>query len=505
MAPDDNDFGDLSEEDLPKPPAETPNVEPSSIAQTQPPSEPPTRSELSGIGALLKQTWGVFFSRFFTLILIMLLGTLLMAVGAAISFIPLIFSKSLLPLTVILAFIIILYTMARYYAALYYAITSKDCNVREAFKETSSKALPFVWIVMLQGSVIIGGYFLFFIPGIILSVWLFPALFIFLAEDERGMNSLLKSREYVRGHGLKVFIRLFISIVITMAFSLVPFVGPILSFVLAPFPLIFAYLLYKELRDIKGDFSFQPSKKTKFALVGVAIIGPFIPVIVAIAMIGTAGISMLPMLAQSMTGAQNEMTFNMQGNNMNGMSGMSSFKVTTTPTKPQDIMADIKTLLNKDKKSFERGQAATSLGFSGNKKAAKSLIIALEKDESWIVRQNSADALARLNSGRAVAPLINTLERDESVFVRKAAATALGELNNTIAIGPLKKALKDPAVVSTFKQDGSYKDIRTVAIAAEAALKKLGVTAKVKEPAPTKDSTIKEVKTTTNIKQKAQS
>jgi hypothetical protein len=496
MTTDDNDFGNLSEEDLPKTPAE--NIEPAGVvAQTPPPPKPPARSKLSGIGTLLKETWGVFKTRFFTLILIMLLGTLLVVIGVAISFIPVIISKSLAPLTFILACILMIYTMARYYAALYYAITSKDCNVREAFKKTRSKALPFIWIILLQSSVIIGGFCLFFIPGVILSVWLFPALFIFLSEDERGMNSLLKSREYVRGHGFKIFIRLFVSILITMSFGLVPYIGAVLSFVLAPFPLIFAYLLYKELREIKGDFSFKPSGKKKLAFVAVAVIGPFVPVIIAISMIGTAGISMLPMLAKSMTGMQNEMTINMQSSNMGGVS---SFKITTTPLQPRDIEADIKTLLNKDKNSFERSQAATSLGNSGSQKAVKPLITALEKDESWIVRQNSADALARLKSDRAVAPLINTLERDDSVFVRKAAATALGNLNNNIAIGPLKKALKDPDVVSTYKQDGSYENVRSVAIAAAAALKKLGIAKEVAAPLVEKISPKKQIEPTTKKK-----
>ncbi|VAV83245.1 hypothetical protein MNBD_DELTA01-1481 [hydrothermal vent metagenome] len=475
MSTDDNDFDGISEEDL----SAASSVEPAGVAASSSgPPKPPTRDKLSGIGALFGKTWGVFKARFWTLILILLLNILLVVIGSAIATIPALISRSLIFISVILIFLVILYVMARCYAALFYAIP-RDCGVKDAFRETKGRTLSFLWIMALQMSVILGGYFLFIIPGIVLSIWLYFPLYVFIEEDERGLNSLLKSMRYVRGHGFSVFIRLFVLFLLMGILGAIPIAGPLLSLILTPFPLIFAYLLYHELREIKGDFHFQPSRNWKIGFIVVALIGPLLPIIIAISIIGTAGLTMLPMLMRGMTGMQNEMTIQMHENN-NGST--TDFKITRMPTQTGNITADIKTLLNKDNQSFERGHAAMKLGNSGDQKAAKALIIALNNDESWIVRQNAAEALGRLKAKSGVAPLINTLEQDKSVFVRKSAATALGEINNRIAIGPLKKALKDPETVSTYKQDGSYTDVRSVAIAAKEALRKMEITANIQAP-----------------------
>jgi len=44
-----------------------------------------------------------------------------------------------------------------------------------------------------------GGFLFLIIPGIIFLVWFIFAQFIIFAEDDRGMNAILKSKEYVRG------------------------------------------------------------------------------------------------------------------------------------------------------------------------------------------------------------------------------------------------------------------------------------------------------------------
>jgi len=475
MTTDDSDFGGISEEDLSVPPS----VEPAGVAaSSSEPPKPPARTELSGIGTLLGKTWKVFKARFWTLILILLLNILLVVVGSAIAVIPTLISGSLIFVSVILIVLVIFYVMARCYAALFYAIP-RDCGLKDAFRETKGRTISFLWIMLLQVSIIMGGYFLFVIPGIVLSIWLLFPLYIFIEEDERGMNSLIKSMGYVRGHGLGVFIRLFVLFVLMVILGAIPIAGVFLSLILTPFPLIFSYLLYSELREIKGDSFVQPSRRWKVGFIAIAIIGPLTPIIVAILMIGTAGLTMLPMLMSGMTGMQNEMTIQMRNSN-NGST--TNLKITRAPVQTGSVTADIKTLLSKDNRAFERGQAAMKLGNSGDQKAVKALITALDKDESWIVRQNTAEALGRLKAKSGVAPLINKLGQDKSVFVRKAAATALGEIKNKIAVGPLKKALKDPATVSTYKQDGSYTNVRSVAIAAEEALKKMGVAANVQAP-----------------------
>ncbi len=479
MSDDKDDFSGISDEDLPT----APSVEPAGIADSSGTPPPPTtasRDKLSGIGTLFRNTLGVFKARFWTLFLITILTSILMIIGSAIAFVPILITPAFIPISVILYLILISYLLARSYPALYYAIP-RDCGVIEAFKETKGRILSFLWIVLLQSSVIMGGYFLFIIPGIILSIWIMFSIFVFMEEDERGMNALLKSMAYVRGHGLSVFLRLLVLTIVLAVLVLIPIVGFIVSIICGPFLMIYLFLIYKELREIKGDFDFQPSRKWKIGFILIALLGPLVPIIIIITMIGAMGLTMLPMLMLGMTGMQKNMTFQMQQQDGNRTTTTRLNIQQSAPQVP-GITNDIKTLLNKDNQSFERGQAAMKLGNSGNQKAAKSLIIALEKDDNWVVRQNAAEALGRLKAKNGVAALINILEQDDSVFVKKAAATALGEIGNKIAIGPLKKALKDPDTVSVYKQDGTYTNEKSVAIAAKEALQKMGVTATIQNP-----------------------
>src|SRR3989344_4397532 len=61
-----------------------------------------------------------------------------------------------------------------------------------------SKLLPVFWVNILTTLVVFGGYLLFFIPGILLSIWLAFSLIIASIEDVSGMDALVKSREYTR-------------------------------------------------------------------------------------------------------------------------------------------------------------------------------------------------------------------------------------------------------------------------------------------------------------------
>ncbi|MBE9532043.1 MAG: hypothetical protein IME98_04485, partial [Proteobacteria bacterium] len=317
MSTDDNDFGNITEEDLPAAPSTEPINTPPAASE---PSKPPARTKLSGIGTLFGKTWRVFKARVWTLLLIMLLTILLTFIGAGIAFIPTFISPTLAFISILLVCIIIFSVMARCYVALYYAIP-RDCGVIDSFKETKGRALPFLWIMLLQGSVIMGGYMLLVIPGIILTVLLLFPLFIFIEEDERGMNSLLKSMAYVKGHGISVFLRLIalfiVLFIISIILAFIPIVGPIISFVLTPFTLVYIFLIYNELREIKGEFNFQPSKKLKLGLILISIIGPLVPIAIAAAMIGSMGLAMLPMMMSQMTGMQQGMTIQMQQNNGN--------------------------------------------------------------------------------------------------------------------------------------------------------------------------------------------
>ena len=122
------------------------------------------------------------------------------------------------------------------------------------------------------------------IPGVIFTVWFSLSIFVMIAEDLNGMNALLKSREYVKGKWGDVAWRLFF--VAAVSFLVTWISGLILGFLLGklgteivrfagglfltPFVMTYLYLVYGNLKAIKGEIAFSPtgSQKAVFLAVG---------------------------------------------------------------------------------------------------------------------------------------------------------------------------------------------------------------------------------------------
>jgi len=146
----------------------------------------------------------------------------------------------------------------------------------------------FAWLYTILAFIIGGGWLLFIIPGILFSVWfLFPP-FILAMENVRGMDALLKSREYARGHTPGLLGRLFLVWLASFLLRLIPYAGPLLSILAAPFVMVYSNELYRELREIKGDVAFRSGSGETFKWVGIALLGYFImPLLLIVAFAGT--------------------------------------------------------------------------------------------------------------------------------------------------------------------------------------------------------------------------
>lgn len=293
-------------------------------------------SNLPGGTDLLRETWRILRSRYKTFIGIMLIPVL---AGIALTIIVVIIGGGLLlgatlfignlsalPATIIgfILFIVIFFlisTLMQVWSqtALIYAIKDRNENigVREAYRRGWRKIISYWWIGFLSAFITTGGYLLFIIPGIIFSVWFSLASYILVAENLKGMNTLLKSREYVRGRWLSVFWRfLFLGLflfalllivgfilmmlgalgvflsgtsfseLITSAnfyqssspvkpiFSILQYVfGVAFSLLVTPFTFIYAFLVYENLRDLKGVFTFTPARRAKFAYLATGFFG----------------------------------------------------------------------------------------------------------------------------------------------------------------------------------------------------------------------------------------
>jgi len=238
----------------------------------------PAVTELTDIGELFRQSWELFQKRFAPLVLLYLLTIAAVMIPVAVTlgasfFIGLIAGVTasfvLVPLGVLAGILVALWC----YGAFLCAVVDDTLTVEKAFFRGKSLILPFAWVFLLSGFIVVGGYLLCIIPGIIFTVWFFSAQFLLPAEGLRGMDALLKSREYLRGQWLNVALRLLLIWTASLVVGAVPFFGPLLSFLLFPYVMIFHYLIYRDLRALKGDFSCPSGTKDKLLWPGVALLG----------------------------------------------------------------------------------------------------------------------------------------------------------------------------------------------------------------------------------------
>lgn len=95
-------------------------------------------------------------------------------------------------------------------AAVKYYLNDGTGEISTYFKEVLSNGWSYLWVLGLSTFVMLSGFILFIIPGIILSTYLMFALHTRAAESATGMNALTRSTELVRGHWWDVTLRMFV-------------------------------------------------------------------------------------------------------------------------------------------------------------------------------------------------------------------------------------------------------------------------------------------------------
>lgn len=252
-----------------------------------------TERRLIGIGDLFEKTWDIFKRRIGTLIALYLLTIALVLVPVGI-FILLAYLISLTlpgttePLMVaggIIGGIAGIIAGCWGFGSFICAVTDENLNITDSLEKGGRKIWAFIWLFSLVGYIIPGGFLLFFIPGVLFMVWFAFAVFILANEDEKGMNAVLKSKEYVEGYWVDVFGRLFVIWLASVGVGIIPFLGSLLSIMFVPFEMIFIYLIYEDLRSIKGEVPYPSSAGEKFKWIGIATLGYIVvPIIIAMFM-----------------------------------------------------------------------------------------------------------------------------------------------------------------------------------------------------------------------------
>ena len=240
-----------------------------------------TQKKLISFGTLFNETWNVYLSRFKTLISIAILPAFIFFLG--ISGIGL---GGILATTVGYLFIVagvIFYLFSA--LALIYAI-KEGVGFTASYRLAVNKIFAYLWINILSLLIVLGGFLMGIIPGFVFSIWFVFAGYIFVSEGQKGMSALLKSKEYARGYWWPVFWRCFllglvltgvsIAIVLPAAFidkTVGDIVNSIIEVFLTPFVVLYTYLLYRKLAELKPEIATVAVTAKKGFFVFASILG----------------------------------------------------------------------------------------------------------------------------------------------------------------------------------------------------------------------------------------
>ena len=245
---------------------------------------PPSRlvgGRQTNVIVLLGDAWSIYKQRLGTFLGVMIIPTLITVILGAVltssgflSF-SFLFSGQVVAGTGLLFFLAILFVIIIFIIqiwsqiALLYVIKDREENigVREAYRSGWRKIFSYLWVVLLVGLVVLGGFLLLIVPAIIFAVWFSLANFVLIAEDIKGVKALRKSKEYVKGKWGGVFWRfLFIGalsvilsqiLILVFAFLPSPFKVGIIQFVtglfLTPLVVIYSFLIYNNLKVLKVE------------------------------------------------------------------------------------------------------------------------------------------------------------------------------------------------------------------------------------------------------------
>lgn len=261
------------------------------------------RSSTNFPGAIdtLKEAWSIYKSRVKTFLGVMVFPMLLVAAMAVVLASGGIFSFAVISkdfmlgktIILILLGLVFILSMIIIHAwgqiALIQAVSEsgQGIGVREAYRKSKNKIASYFWISLITGFITLGGFLLFIIPGFIFSIWFSMSLFVLVAEDQRGMDALLKSKYYIKGHAWAVLWRFFVVGLVSVLFSIIPsmifdsinlqYVDGIVNFIFGlfftPFLVTYTFVMYKNLKRIKSSSTFTSTRKSKITLILVAILG----------------------------------------------------------------------------------------------------------------------------------------------------------------------------------------------------------------------------------------
>ncbi len=229
-----------------------------------------TTMELPKATDLLKQAWGIFKQKIKTLVLIQLVPfaiaiPLIMMMGAA-GLLKEEGAKGLSETNLIVVLAIIALSVLAGVVQLWAQIATimaiadpNPQNMKEMFRQSRPFILPYLWVSVLIGLIVLGGFILLIIPGIIFAFWYCFSPYAVILENKRGMEALRASKSYVKGNIRMIFSRYVFLVVLAILVFGIPSIilgkaledvyTSVASLIFSPVAAVYAYLIYRSLRD----------------------------------------------------------------------------------------------------------------------------------------------------------------------------------------------------------------------------------------------------------------
>jgi hypothetical protein len=283
--------------------------------QTAVQAETMPEPRLPGINELLSEAWKVFTIRFKSLLATYLWQIVLFLLAIVPAAILLIAGYALgyrsledlgavewvvMVLVGLFTMIALVYVQIWTQVALIVNILKRDTGVtyKESYKQGRLFVGPYFWTSFLTAVLVLGGLVLLIVPGILLALWTIFASVIVVAENRKGMDAIVASREYMRGLAGKIIGRIIIVGLVCFAvffgataiISVIPMDENILNLIsqilwipLEIFMSVYFVLLYEKVKAIKGQVP-PTDKKMKRKYAWIAIAGVvLVPLLVVVA------------------------------------------------------------------------------------------------------------------------------------------------------------------------------------------------------------------------------
>jgi hypothetical protein len=242
---------------------------------------------LRSIGSLFSDSWKLYKERWQVLVEIVLLPTLVVALGYVLFYLGSPFSL-LGGLIIFIGYIIFVFSMLPVIFSLHHA-----AGVDASYKATIGWFWPFVWVTVLEILAVMGGSIMLIIPGMWLAVALMLMAYVFVIEHRRGVDALRQSKDYIKGYWWAILGRVLLlgliflvaTIIIEIPVMIIAgnaarvLVTMVLTLFFIPFSVIYHYVIFENLRALKPELAEVQTKKGTGFLKTSAIVGVVIPVL----------------------------------------------------------------------------------------------------------------------------------------------------------------------------------------------------------------------------------